>query len=242
MAKLYLFLIFVAFSTQIKALAQNTPSLLFSESMINLNNTASLPPFEYIELSNNSTSTITLGQKTLHISTNSQRENIIHYSPENILIYSVYHPADTHSKHLTDFKGISLERTNYIAVTWHSASQLQDRTTPGHQNSTQYFSIPENKIHLLSKTFSPNNVGFEDEVIINYKLINPNYIIKVGIYNDKRQLVKKLAHQILSIINGSLNWDAVNVNDNHCPRGHYICYTKIFNHERKTLKSNNRLC
>ncbi|MCA5004219.1 lamin tail domain-containing protein [Sphingobacterium bovistauri] len=165
-----------------------------------------------------------------------QRGNVTLYSDQNLLLDSVYYTAEMHSKHLIDSKGISLERTSFDNLNWHSASTLIGGATPGYQNSTQQLSISQNKTYLNSKTFSPNNDGYEDELTINYELINPNYIIAVEIYNDKGQLVKKLAHQNLSGTNGSVTWDGVHDNGSPCPRGHYICFTQIFNHEGKTQK------
>jgi len=156
------------------------------------------------------------------------------YSDQNILLDSIYYAATMHSDHLIDVKGVSLERIRVDKNIFHSASTIHGGATPGYQNSVTDIAIPQNKITLSSKTFSPNGDGIEDELEINYELINPNYIIAVEIYNEKGQLVRKIAHQNLAGTHGKLTWDGKNNSGNPCPKGHYICFTQIFNHEGKT--------
>ena len=56
----------------LKGLAQNGPSLIIKELMINPNNAPSLPASEYIELHNVSSQTIDLRSITLHVNNNQQ--------------------------------------------------------------------------------------------------------------------------------------------------------------------------
>lgn len=156
------------------------------------------------------------------------------YSDRDILIDSVYYNSNMHSWHLVQPKGVSLERLTPQKPLFHSASTLVGGATPGYQNSTDDLGLQQNNIHLTSKTVSPNGDGYEDELEINYELMQPNYIIAVEIYNEKGQLMRKLAHQNLAGTHGTLTWDGRNENGQPCVKGHYICYTRIFNHNGKT--------
>lgn len=156
------------------------------------------------------------------------------FSDQNILLDSIYYNSNMHAAHIVQPKGISLERLSPTKDTFHSASTLVGGATPGYRNSTADLDIKENKVYLQSQTFSPNDDGYEDELLIHYELIHPNYIIAVEIYNERGQLMKKLAHQNLAGTHGTLIWDGRNENGQRCIKGHYICYTKIFNQDGKT--------
>ena len=163
-----------------------------------------------------------------------QQGNVTLYTPQNTLLDSLYYTASMHAAHLIDPKGVSLERTSIVQPAFHSASTLHGGATPGYQNSTMDIAIGQNKISLASKTISPNGDGYEDQLEIIYELVDPNYIINVDIYNDKGQLIKKIAQQNLAGTHGRLVWDGTNNFGTPCAKGHYICLTHIFNHEGKT--------
>lgn len=156
------------------------------------------------------------------------------YSDRDILIDSVYYTSNMHSAHLVQPKGVSLEPSTPQKPLFHSASTLVGEATPGYQNSTDDLGLQQNNIHLTSKTVSPNGDGYEDRLEINYELMQPNYIIAVEIYNEKGQLMRKLAHQNLAGTHGTLTWNGRNKNGQPCVKGHYICYTRIFNHNGRT--------
>ena len=197
---------YLAITTNKKIIAQHYPNAIQE----NIFETASLPPYT------NQQGVVTL------------------FSDQTILLDSVYYSADMHSKHLIDPKGISLERTNIIDNIFRSASTVYGGATPGYQNSTMELDIPQNKIYLTSKTFSPNDDGYEDELVINYELIHPNYIIAVEIYNEKGQPVKKLAHQNLAGTHGKIILDGKSDAGQRSARGHYISFAQIFDHNGMT--------
>lgn len=199
---------YVAITTDKSTVYQHYPNAIFD----NLLETSALPPYT------------------------NQQGNVTLYSDQNTLIDSIYYNSSMHSAHLIDAKGVSLERITIDKNTLQSASTLHGGATPGYRNSVVDIDIPQNKITLTSKTFSPNGDGFEDELEINYALIKPNYIITIEIYNDKRQLIRKLAHQNLAGTHGKLIWDGKNDSGIACAKGHYICFAQIFNLEGKKQK------
>ena len=81
-----------------------------------------------------------------------------------------------HSPFLTNKKGVSLERNSFSSPTndpdnWHSASTIAPYGTPGYKNSQiNNNEIDMPKISFDPREFSPNGDGFNDELLINYKL------------------------------------------------------------------------
>src|SRR5690606_7957953 len=317
--KLFLFWLILLFTPLLKGWSQPVDRLLINELMINPNNVASLPPFEYIEFYNNGSTVIDLGSITLHINSNqislpthhlAPRQYVILCGPESVNEFARFGNAiglsrgyalsntgdtvklttndeilDEVSYHDSWYNssskrngGWSLERISpewkcNINLNWSATLSLSDGT-PGRSNtvwnkdfaatlqiqhhhiqqnkveirfqidaalldiaSLNSFSLDEgigeatdvhvsngsiiltfakvvdpqrlytlqfnglklcnlaslqqNNIHLTSKTVSPNWDGYEDELEINYELMQPNYIIAVEIYNEKGQLMRK---------------------------------------------------
>ena len=232
--KLFLFWLILTLAPCLKGWAQPANSMVISELMINPNNVASLPAYAYIELYNNGNTSINLNQLTLHINTNQVTLPSKLFSDKDILVDSVYYNSNMHAAHIVQPKGISLERLSPAENIFHSASTLVGGATPGYRNSTDDLDIKKNRVYLQSQTLSPNDDGNEDDLIIHYELMHPNYIIAVELYNEKGQLMKKLAHQNVAGTHGTLSWDGRNDNGQRCIKGHYICYTKIFNPDGNT--------
>lgn len=130
------------------------------------------------------------------------------------LIDSVHYLPEWHNPNLIDTKGISLERINPYTDTrdadnWGS-STLPTGGTPGRENSL--FQSPAaqpsaNSIVLEPNPFSPDGDGMEDRLFINYSFDDPDYMLRVRIYDRYGRLVRNLTHSHPSGLNGSLIWD-----------------------------------
>ncbi|MGK7370885.1 MAG: gliding motility-associated C-terminal domain-containing protein, partial [Candidatus Halalkalibacterium sp. M3_1C_030] len=55
--------------------------------------------------------------------------------------------------------------------------------------------------------FSPDDDGTDDHLFINYKLDEPDYLLKVTIYDRYGRLIRKLADGQPGSFEGSLMWD-----------------------------------
>ncbi|MGB0390312.1 MAG: lamin tail domain-containing protein [Salibacteraceae bacterium] len=144
-----------------------------------------------------------------------------------------------HLEVITDPKGVSLERVNYLigantANNWHSAASSVGYATPGMENSQFNSGNPENSAVTVSpKTFTPNNDGYKDVTSINYEFNEAGFIATVTIHNDQGQLVNTLINNQSVESSGAVIWNGTNDNGEIMPTGMYIVMFRIFNLENK---------
>lgn len=119
-----------------------------------------------------------------------------------------------HNPNLVDTKGIALERINPNFETNDDANWGSNSTplggSPGSENSIYQGSeqtISGNDIAFTPNPFSPDDDGFEDNLLISYSFDKPDYLIKVRIYDRYGRLVRKLAEAKRAGFEGSLVWD-----------------------------------
>ena len=105
-----------------------------------------------------------------------------------------------HYKLLSSQDGVSLERINYDVPAsdlsnWHSAAQDAGFATPGYVNS-QFHEIGdiESQITLSSEVFSPDNDGYEDQLVITYSLDVAGYSGTIAVYSTNGRLVQTLVN------------------------------------------------
>ena len=135
---------------------------------------------------------------------------------------------------LKNIEGISLERSNLKSPAnengnLRSATMASGGATPGYQNS--HYSEEQNiknDFAILSKTFSPDNDGFEDLLEIKYQA-SAGEIASISIFNDQGALVKKLVKNYTLNTEGTLIWDGLNDHSQMSPVGIYLLHAEIFN-------------
>ena len=144
-----------------------------------------------------------------------------------------YH-EDFHHPLLDDPDGVSLERLNPNAPTqdrnnWHSAAALVSYATPTYENSqaipdqnaeVDFFEIPEKKL-------SPDDDGFQDFLLINYKTDSPGYTAQVRIHDIEGRLVKTLLNNELLATEGFLRWDGDTDRGGKARLGIYILWAQV---------------
>ncbi|WP_026896853.1 lamin tail domain-containing protein [Daejeonella oryzae] len=144
-------------------------------------------------------------------------------------------------------EGVSLERSSFSLSTnqtgnFRSAAATVGFATPGYKNSQAEEDFTDNdEFSLSSKTFSPDNDGFEDELQISYQLINPGFVANISIYNDKGELIKKLANNLTLAAKGLFQWNGLNESSQLSPVGIYLIYAEFFNLEG-AFKKYRRTC
>ncbi len=139
-----------------------------------------------------------------------------------------------HFQLLKNFEGISLERSSLeldanASGNFRSATAASGFATPGYKNSQHNpGSAGSEEFTLTSKTFSPDNDGFEDLLQISYKMESPGMIANVKIFNDNGILIKNLLKNSTLNAQGIFTWDGLNEHNTSPGAGIYIIYAEIF--------------
>lgn len=126
-------------------------------------------------------------------------------------------------------KGVSLERISpYMptndASNWTSASFVENYGTPARQNS-QYSIVStdsEQNYWLDYETFTPDNDGYRDQLILNYKFPESGYNITAHIYTPTGVRVGSLANNLIAGTTGTIRWDGRGNNGSLCEVGIYV--------------------
>lgn len=128
--------------------------------------------------------------------------------------------------------GVSLERVSFTRETnedgnFKSAAATVGFATPTYKNS-QESRGNESFVQLLSKTFSPDNDGFEDVISLNYQFAENSSLATVNVFSDKGRLVKKLLKNQTLGTQGTLTWDGLNDDGQIAAIGIYIILFDVF--------------
>lgn len=137
-----------------------------------------------------------------------------------------------HAKFIKNRKGVSLERSSLTQPTnqpgnFRSSASRAGFATPGYANSqTVEGSDGKTGFSLESKTFSPNEDGFEDVLQIRYKLEKADTLTTIRIYNDQGLLIKTLVSNETLATQGTLHWDGLNDRNELAKAGIYIIHSE----------------
>ncbi|EOR93228.1 hypothetical protein ADIARSV_3647 [Arcticibacter svalbardensis MN12-7] len=151
-----------------------------------------------------------------------------------------------HSPLINNPDGVSLERLSFTTATnepgnFISAAGAVGYATPGYKNS-QYKGDDEvsDAVTLVSKTFSPDNDGVEDQLIIRYVLNKPGTLANITVYSSGGMQVKQISKNVTLGTEGDLIWDGADENASLMPTGIYILYialTDMNGHTQKYRKA-----
>jgi hypothetical protein len=147
-----------------------------------------------------------------------------------------------HFKLIDNEEGVSLERISpeyktQDPVNWTSAASSAGYATPAYQNSHYQTETPvTDKVTIDPQTFSPDNDGFQDELLIQLKLDNSNYFGSITIYDLSGREVRKLANNDLFGNENLYKWDGVDNNGSKSAIGVYIILFEINNTNGSTEK------
>jgi hypothetical protein len=141
-----------------------------------------------------------------------------------------------HNPNLISNQGIALERINpdfesNDPANWGSSTNTLGGT-PGFENTLyQNQGLPPEGvgISLSPNPFSPDGDGFEDNLIINYTLDEPDYLLRIRIYDRYGRLVRNLADGLNAGLSGSVIWDGLTDSGSRNRIGIYIIYVEAYN-------------
>ena len=147
----------------------------------------------------------------------------------------VYNP-EWHNPNLVDTRGIALERINPDfgsddPSNWGSNATLKGGT-PGKKNSIFQdlgMAAMNGGISLEPNPFSPDGNGFEDNLFINYLFDEPDYLLRIRIFDRYGRLVRKLAEGINAGFEGTVIWDGRTDSGQKNRIGIYIVLVEAYN-------------
>lgn len=173
-----------------------------------------------------------------------QMESLPSYNNDSSTVYLGYlgqimdkvsYSEEWHYELLKSDDGVSLERFNFAlesndSANWHSASETVGYGTPGGKNSQSIQpGAPEGTITLSSTSFSPDEDGFQDALLITYEVSDPTLLGDLVVYDDKGRLVKTLFKDHLLGAEGTIKWDGSNEEGKKASIGPHIIYFSVFN-------------
>ena len=151
-----------------------------------------------------------------------------------MMVDSLDYDEEWHYILLDDEEGISLEKvsptiTSSLASSWHSAAETAGFATPGYENSQLIGQLDRTTVfNLQDKTFSPNQDGDTDRLVINYSLEKAGFLGTLRVYNDRGFLIKELYDNTLLSNEGILIWDGTKNDTQKASIGIYLISYELF--------------
>ncbi len=151
-----------------------------------------------------------------------------------IMVDSLDYDEDWHYILLDDNEGVSLEKISpeidpNNPSSWQSASEPAGFATPGYENSQLIGEIDNSTMFSLQQqTFSPNQDGDQDQLIMNYNLEKNGFLATIRIYNDRGFLIKELYDNTLLSNQGILTWDGTKNDTQKASIGIYLISYELF--------------
>lgn len=140
----------------------------------------------------------------------------------------------------TNNKGVALERVNTDAPTqdrhnWQSAAASTGYGTPGYQNSQYRADLQlQGDIIVDPGTFSPDNDGHDDYLLIRYNFPEPGNVCNITIFDATGRAVRHLVRNGICGTQGFYKWDGLDENNQLLRMGIYVVLTEVFSLQGKT--------
>lgn len=162
--------------------------------------------------------------------------NIVLLSASGDVIDELSYTGKMHTALLKDTEGFALEKRypaldSSVASHWLTASTVSGGGTPGYQNS-QYREpgvIVAEGFVLDTKSFSPNNDGNNDELVISYAMSGENFVADVKVYDAAGRLVCTIADNSVLASEGTFVWTGKDNDGRLCRMGMYVVRVEAYN-------------
>lgn len=154
-------------------------------------------------------------------------------TPEEALCDYLNYDEDMHFDLLNSTDGVSLERISASIPTnqrenWNSASSSVNYATPGYLNSQQSEVRDAGAFGADPSIFSPDNDGYQDNLLFSYELEEVGFVGNLRIYNDKGQEVRHLIKSELLGREGKFIWNGLSELGAELPVGAYVAILEVF--------------
>lgn len=162
-----------------------------------------------------------------------------------VLLDSFNYNESFHNSLLSETKGVSLERisTSLESIdkdTWQSAGSIIGFATPGYKNSqeTEIVDSVDDILSFENLTFSPNNDGDADFLLIRLQPDVQGSVGRVRIYNAQGHLVRNLVESALLSTSNFVKWTGTDNDGVKSRIGPYIVRAEyVDDMGRKTVMS-----
>lgn len=153
---------------------------------------------------------------------------------DSVLVDAFSYNEEMHFELLDDEDGKSLERISFDAPTkevtnWQTAAENEGFATPGYENSQYQVGTQNGSVTLSPSIFSPDNDGFDDNLLIRYEMDQPGYVMTIEIFDATGRLVKVFKNNELIGTRGQFTWNGLNEKGEKSRSGHYIILVSWFN-------------
>lgn len=165
---------------------------------------------------------------------NNDKGNVSISTFDGITLDSFDYSEDLHFTLIDDTEGVSLERISFDVDTnddrnWQSASQNSRYATPGYKNSGALVIDPtDDMFTMITETFSPNQDGDKDVMILSYNLDKSGFVANISVYDAAGFKMRDLSQNEFLSTQGIITWDGTDAEGNISDLGIYIVVGSVF--------------
>ena len=165
---------------------------------------------------------------------NNDEGTVILVNQEREVVDSFDYDESQHFELLNSVKGVSLERLSFTRPTndegnWLSAAENVGFATPGYLNS-QYNpeGVSGSFFELENEVFSPDNDGFQDVLLINYKLDRSGAVATIKVFDRRGREIRELSNNEFLGTEGTITWDGISDQGTKASIGPHLIYIEVF--------------
>ena len=172
---------------------------------------------------------------------NNDEGNVTIINAAGVVLDSFDYSEAQHFQLIDDTEGVSLERVSFDVEAendrnWQSAAEKVRFATPGYENSNSFPELPGNaQFEILTETFSPNQDGEEDQMILSYNLEKSGFTANISVYDAAGFKIKELSNNELLGVQGIITWDGTGSDNQIADLGIYIVSGKLFHPDGEVL-------
>lgn len=172
---------------------------------------------------------------------NNDAGNVTISSVDGLVLDFFDYTEDLHFQLIDDTEGVSLERISFDVETndernWQSASQNSRFATPGYKNSGEITISPGDEMFtIVTSTFSPDQDGTDDIMILKYNLGKSGFVANITIHDAAGFKIKELSQNEFLSTQGIITWDGTDKEGNICDLGIYIVVGQTFHTDGDVL-------
>ncbi len=165
---------------------------------------------------------------------NNDEGNVTLVNTSGAVLDSFDYSENQHFQLIDDTEGVSLERVSFEVESgdernWQSAAKNVRYATPGYKNSNSISVIGgEENFEILNESFSPNQDGEDDQMILSYKLEKSGYLANITVYDASGFEIRELSNNELLGVQGIITWDGIGNDNQISDLGIYIIVGNIF--------------